>query len=99
PRRSIGTIQCKGGWERTLLSTKYICLPSSLVGAMITAKHPESLCSFDSPPADDVIRWITGSRYASVLPEPVSAWMKASESEEMSWGTATCWIEVGASRF
>ena len=34
----------------------------------------------------------------SVFPDPVCAWMKASESEERSSGMAAFWMAVGALR-
>lgn len=39
-----------------------------------------------------------GRRYARVFPEPVSAWMKASESSRRSCVTAAFCIAVGAVR-
>ncbi len=44
------------------------------------------------------MRWTMGSRYARVLPEPVSAWMKASESSTSSCVIAAFWMAVGALR-
>lgn len=35
-----------------------------------------------------MMRWMMGSRYARVFPEPVSAWRKASESSARSWEMA-----------
>jgi hypothetical protein len=39
-----------------------------------------------------------GRRYARVLPEPVSAWMKASESSARSCEMADFWMAVGEVR-
>ena len=44
------------------------------------------------------MRCISGKRYARVFPEPVSAWMKASESSARSCVIVAFWIAVGALR-
>ncbi|KAL1845321.1 hypothetical protein VTK73DRAFT_690 [Phialemonium thermophilum] len=43
-----------------------------------------------------VMRCTMGSRYAKVLPEPVSACRKASLSSRTSWGMVFFWMAVGA---
>ena len=91
-----------GAHRSTRSSTPAICLHSSRVGASTIASRPEArwICAPVALPSScwlsDTIRCTIGSRYASVLPEPVSACRNASLSSRTSCGIVLFWIEVGA---
>ena len=91
------------------MSTEEIWCVNSRVGARIRANRPDERSSFlalsplvgllSKEGLESVrMRCNIGKRYARVFPEPVSAWMKASESSRSSWVIAAFCIAVGAVR-